>query len=165
MRVPFPTIWLTMIRFVIVTVGFLSLYYAFFLSPFDYRNKNVMNHKHTYEASNEVNSRRASIAQFMIFSSFNVTNKIQKHRIVYKTVFLYTCEHWACVGVCACIYVAAPYTPNECMRAHCLLLMRYTETRGTWWFFISWAIKFEFYVHFHRLSIDGAGIEGEECRR
>lgn len=122
MRVPFPTIWLTMIRFVIVILlDFFPFNYVF---GFDDRNKNVMNHKHTYAASNEVNSRRASIAQFMRFPSFNVTNKFFRNTELYTKRCFYThvsIEHWACVGVCACTFMKPHYIQrtNVCV-AQCL---------------------------------------------
>lgn len=92
----------------LLLLDFFPFYNAF---AFDYyRNKNVMNHKHTYEASNEVNSQRASIAQFIRFSSFNVTNYKQISESPSCIQNGVSTHMWALstLSLCMCMHLCSP---------------------------------------------------------
>lgn len=99
--VPFRlTIWLRpdVIRFIVVDFPFRNFYNFFFFDS-EMNRKNVINHKHTYEASNEVNSRRASISQFRNSLHSNVN-----HSKPYSGVYTSTYVSMYCVFcVDACI--------------------------------------------------------------
>lgn len=135
--------------------------------------KNVINHKHTYEASNEVNSRRASISQWEKFSSFNHST-IQRYQT--NKHFERRCARCECVCVFRSVE-SGSYTGGDdpaCVSVHVYLQLwkRDNHSRDLYvWvnikqanvfpscvcvdvlYLISWAIKFEFF--FSRRHFNG----------